>query len=58
MRMPVAARQLHQAQPVTMRVEPHRLGIHGDDRTQREALRQVVPVQVDGAVRHELSDAH
>src|ERR1700750_1759722 len=41
-----------------MRVQPHRLGINGDDRTQREAFRQVVPVEVDGAVRHELRDAH
>src|ERR1700693_631829 len=58
MRVAIAARQLHQAQPVAMWVEPHRLGIDGDDRPQHKALRQVVPVKVDGGVRHELCDAH
>src|SRR3954465_12339851 len=41
-----------------MWVEPHRFGIDGDDRSEHHVLRQVVPIQVDGAVRHELRDAH
>ena len=56
--MAVAARHLHQAQPVAMRIEPHRFGIDRNDGPQDQAFRQIVPVKVDGAVRHELCDAH
>ena len=50
----VAGGELHQAEPVAMRVEAHGLGIDRDDRAQRQAFRQVVPVQMDGAAWHEL----
>ncbi len=49
MRVAVAGGELHQAEPVAMRIEAHRLGIDRDDRAEVEAVRQVVPVQVDGA---------
>ena len=49
----VAARELHQAQPVAMRVEPHRLGVDRHRLAEFDALRQVAvmkPVTVIAAV--------
>ena len=54
----VAGGELHQAEPVAMRVEAHGLGIDRDDGPERQAFRQVVPVQMDGAAWHELGAAH
>ena len=57
-RVAVAGGELHQAEPVAMRIEAHGLGIDSDDGTQGEAFRQIVPVQMDGAAWHELGGAH
>src|SRR5919106_36469 len=48
----VSGGQLHQAQPVTERVEPHRLGVDGDARPEVEIRRQVLLVLRD---RHRAS---
>src|SRR5208282_5798725 len=48
MRVPVSCRELYQAQPVAMRVEPHRLGVDGDGRAELDALGQVAPMQLVG----------
>jgi hypothetical protein len=40
-----------------VRIEPHRLGIDCDGGTEREAVRQVMPMQMDGAAGHELRGA-
>ena len=47
----VAGRQLHQAQPVAMRVEPHRLGVDRDRRTEGEALRKIAMMQLMNSCR-------
>ena len=57
-RVAVAGRELHQAEPVAMRIEAHGLGIDRDDGAEGQAFRQVVPVQMDGAAWHELCAAH
>ena len=57
-RLAVAGGKLHQAEPVAVRLQAHRLGIDRDHGAERQALRQVVPVQMDGAARHELNAAH
>ena len=54
----VAGGELHQAEPVAMRIEAHGLGIDSNDGTEGEAFRQIVPVQMDGAAWHELGGAH
>src|SRR5215472_10045986 len=56
--MTIAGGELHQAQPVPMGVEAHGLGIDRHGAPQVEALRKVVPVQVNGAAWHELCAAH
>ena len=48
MRIAVAVRQLHHAQPVAARVKPHRFGVDGDDRAKGQAVGQVVLVQMNG----------
>src|SRR5438270_13683139 len=42
----VAGRQLNQAQPVAMRVEPHRLGVDSDRRNEGEALGKLAMMQL------------
>src|SRR6266550_4629988 len=46
MRVPVAARQLNQAQPVAMRVEPHGLGIDRNRRAEGHPLGKVAVMQL------------
>ncbi len=45
MRGTVAGGELHQAQSIPYRIEPHCLGIHGNDRAERQIRRQVVAMQ-------------
>ncbi|MDT4877494.1 hypothetical protein FQZ97_1130150 [compost metagenome] len=47
----IAGRELHDAEPVTMRIEPHGLGIDGDLAAIARKIRQVAAVQSDGHVR-------
>ena len=54
----VAGGQLHQAQPVAVQVQSHRLGVDGDDRTKAQAVRKVVAVKMKRRGRHELCDRH
>src|SRR5689334_14798688 len=56
--MAIARRQLHEAQPVTIRVQSHGLGIHGDDRSKGQIIRQIVAMQMDGTAGYELRAAH
>ena len=51
-RAAVARRELDEAQPVAIDVEPKRLGVDGDARTEGEAGRQIVLVQGDGGFSH------
>ena len=44
----VAARELHEAQPVAMRIEAEGLGVDGDDGPEIGAVRQIALVQADG----------
>src|SRR5712671_6311654 len=46
MRVPVAARQLNQAQPVAMRVEPHGLGIDRNRRAEGHPLGKIAVMQL------------
>src|SRR5262249_10367351 len=48
MRVTVACRQLDYAKPVAMWVEPHRLGIDGNDRPEVCALRNVAAIKSMG----------
>ena len=57
-RDPVACRQLHQAEPVAMRVQAHRLGIDRDDGAEQQTLRQIVTMEMDGGVGLELRHRH
>src|SRR5262245_7864870 len=45
--LPVAARQLHEAKPVAMGVEPERFGIDGDGVAEDAARGQVFSMQLD-----------
>ena len=54
----VAVRHLHEAKAVSDRIEAHCFGVYGNDGTQGQAFGQVIAVEVDGAVGHELSNAH
>ncbi len=58
MGMTVAGGQLHQTEPVAMRVQTHRLGVDRHDRTQRQPIGQVMLMEMDGAARHELCTDH
>jgi hypothetical protein len=58
MAVAVASRKLDKAQTVAVGVEPHRLGVDGDHSAERDGFGQVVLVEVDGGVRHELRVAH
>src|SRR5262249_56796067 len=40
--------ELHKAQPVAMRIEPHRLGVNGDGRPKAHAIREVAKVNLVG----------
>ena len=57
MRVAVAARQLHEAEPVAMRVEAHRLGIDRDRVAEQKTLGQVAAMQliIHLAFRHRTS---
>ena len=48
----VAARELHEAQPVAMRLEPERLGIDRDAARERQPGRQISIVQLDFGCSH------
>ena len=43
----VAARELHETEPVAIRIEPERLGIDGDGVAEVPPRRQVVSMQLD-----------
>ncbi len=47
MTVAVAGRELHEAQPVAMRMQAHRLGVDGDDGAEIDALGQIFLVQLD-----------
>ena len=47
MRLPVAGRKLHQAQPVALGIEAERFGVDGHQRPEIEAVRQIAFVQFD-----------
>ena len=51
MRVAVSGRKLDEAQPVAMRVEPHRLGIDGDHRPQVDIFGQVTAIKPMGHPR-------
>src|ERR1700738_3349023 len=46
--IPIPRRQLHKAQPVAMRVEPHRLRVDGNDRSEVDAFGKVPAVKLMG----------
>src|SRR5215469_13225792 len=48
MRLAVSRRELQKAQPVAMRVEAHRLGVDGDDRSEIDAFREVTQIKLMG----------
>ena len=48
----VAARELHEAQPVAMRIEPERLGIDRDTARERQPGRQISIMQLDFGCGH------
>src|SRR5271165_423400 len=48
MGVPVAGRQLDEAQPVAMRVEPHRLGVDRDDRAEVEPFGKITAIKSIG----------
>src|ERR1700749_1452374 len=48
MRVPIAGRQLHEAQPVAMRIEAHRLGIDRNNRSEVEPFRQITAIKSIG----------
>src|SRR5271155_5753070 len=47
--VPIAGRQLDEAQPVAMRVEPHRLGVDRNNRSEVEPFGQITPIKL---IRH------
>jgi hypothetical protein len=47
---PVAARELHKAQPVAMRIKAHRFAIDSDDGTKVQSIRQIARMKVDHEV--------
>lgn len=51
MRVPIAKGQLHQTQPIPMRVQAHGLAINGNRRAKGQIVRQVVLVQMVGQLR-------
>ena len=42
----IAGRELHQAQPVAMRVQSHRLGVDGDGGAKVDAFRQIAAMKM------------
>jgi hypothetical protein len=58
MRVSVAGRELHKAQPVAMWIEAHRFGVDRDHGAEIEAIGQIMPMLMDRGVRHELRTAH
>jgi hypothetical protein len=48
MRVSVPRRELHEAQPVTMWIEPHRLGVDGDRRPEADAFGKITMVKLVG----------
>src|SRR6202045_1030085 len=48
MRVPIADRQLDEAQPVAMRVEPHRFGIDCNNRSEIEPFGQITAIKPIG----------
>src|SRR5271170_1208540 len=53
MRVPIAGRQLDEAQPVAMRVEPHRLGVNRDNRSEVEPFGQITAIKSVGHSRQQ-----
>src|SRR5262245_3166968 len=47
-RMAIALRELHQAEPVAMGIEPHGLGVDGDRAAGQTAPREVPLIKFDG----------
>ncbi|MNC90881.1 hypothetical protein D3C83_70350 [compost metagenome] len=52
---PVAFRQLHEAEPVTLEHQTHRLGVDGDRRPEIETVRQVAAMELDAEIVHPVS---
>src|SRR5205807_9867108 len=48
MRVPVAGRELEEAQPVAMRVEPHCLGVDRNDWSEVEPFREIAAIKPIG----------
>src|SRR5712671_3712462 len=48
MRVPIAGRQLDEAQPVAMRVEPHGLGVDRNNRSEVEPFGQITTIKSIG----------
>ena len=48
MRVPIAGRELDEAQPVAMRVEPHRLGVDRNNRSEVEPFGQITAIKSIG----------
>src|SRR5262245_8691095 len=48
MRVPVPRRELHEAQPVAIRIEPHRLGVDSNSRSEADTLGKITVVELVG----------
>ena len=44
---PIARRELHEAQPVAMRVQPHRFGVDRDDAGEGDFGREIAAVKMN-----------